>query len=68
MRVKCITQTLKYCFSNQPKNIPKPSPIEFDFKIPKKTQPSSISSSQSEVRITKAKRQTDVNKLLKKKK
>ena len=66
MRVKTITHTLKYLFSNPPKNIPKPSPVEFDFKIPQQTK-TSKASSQSEVKITKAKRQTDASKLLKKK-
>ena len=36
MRVRSINQILRYCFSNQPKNIQKPDPIEFDFKLPKK--------------------------------
>jgi hypothetical protein len=44
MRVKTITHTLKYLFSNPPKNIPKPSPLEFDFKIPQQTQASKASS------------------------
>ncbi len=44
MRVKSITHTLKVCFSNQPKNIPKPTPLEFNFNIPKKSQAQNPSS------------------------
>ncbi len=73
MRVKTITHTLKYLFSNPPKNIPnppknipKPSPVEFDFKIPQKTH-TFKAPSQAEVKITKAKRHTDASKILKKK-
>ena len=68
MRVKAINQTIRFLFSNQPKNIPKPSPVEFDFKIPNKSHTSNTSSNLGEVKITKAKRQNDVSKILKKKK
>ncbi len=33
---KAINQKIEFFFSNQPKNIPKPSSIEFNFEVPKK--------------------------------
>ena len=66
MRVKSISQILRYYFSNQPKSIQKPDPIEFNFKLPKK-QNLSQSQQDNEIKITTAKR-NDVLKVIKKKK